>query len=98
MTSDAVLGSRAPASGVAGMAGDGLSPAPRRSPVSGVPCWARIGPAARTAAARMRGYRRIFTPGIVGRELGHHNGKLPCGVKRRGLEWSFPQEFGGEAM
>ena len=60
--------------------GEGLgfstSPGRRRTPAVGAAGWARAGAAASRAASKMRGDFLGFTPGIVGRELRHHNGKL----------------------
>jgi hypothetical protein len=56
--------------------GFSTSPGRRRAPVVGPAGWASAGAAASRAANKMRGDFLCFTPGIVGRELRHHNGKL----------------------
>src|SRR6266851_9007156 len=63
---------RTPVSGAACVGGSLLWPRRMVTP----PCWARRGSLASRPASKMRGDRTDFTPGIVGRELRHHNGKL----------------------
>src|SRR5262245_19035216 len=104
-----------PTGGAAGRVGVAplRSTGTRRTPVSGVPdgsllwprrmvtepCWANRGWLTTRPASKMRGELRGFTLGIVGCDLGHHNGKLlTLQPQRAGRSVNLPQEEAEEAM